>query len=93
MTALDIRCDVVVGIGGAWLDGGLDDRDREPFEIHLLVCTPCRGQLDKLRTLRAALAATAPPTPLGLPGRPLPARLRDVLRGSAAVPGATDPQS
>ncbi|WP_131787982.1 zf-HC2 domain-containing protein [Protofrankia symbiont of Coriaria ruscifolia] len=39
--ALDISCDVVFDLVGAWYDGELTDNDQNAFEQHLLFCPPC----------------------------------------------------
>lgn len=68
-----LRCDVVVGLVGRWLDDDIDAEEREPFELHILVCPPCLEHTDKARRLKDALAS--------LPGPPPPEALRALACG------------
>jgi hypothetical protein len=67
MRASDVSCDLIAGLIGRWWDGGMDDRDRDAYEQHLLFCPPCMVQNDKARTALTALGrATLEPVPADL---------------------------
>jgi hypothetical protein len=53
--ARDVSCDVIVGLVGRWLDGDMDDGDRDAYEQHLLFCPPCLVQTGKTRRAVVAL--------------------------------------
>jgi hypothetical protein len=53
--ASDVSCDVIVGLIGRWLDGDMDDGDRDAYEQHLLFCPPCLVQTGKTRRALTAL--------------------------------------
>lgn len=55
MRASEVRCDVVFGLIGRWLDGEMTERDADAYEQHLLFCPPCLAQNDKARLGLAAL--------------------------------------
>ncbi len=74
--ALDISCDVVFDLVGAWYDGELTDNDQNAFEQHLLFCPPCLAYSDRARRSLAALTAAATATvPAGLADRVVTAAL------------------
>ena len=56
--AWDVSCDVIVGLIGRWLDGDMDDGDRDAYEQHLLFCPGCLRQTGKTRRALAALRET-----------------------------------
>ena len=56
--ARDVSCDVIVGLIGRWLDGDMDDGDRDAYEQHLLFCPACLVQTGKTRRALAALRET-----------------------------------
>lgn len=76
LRASDVSCDVIVGLIGRWLDGGMDYQDRDAYEQHLLFCPACARQLDKTRRALTALSDAA----AGAPDDVLRRRLSAVVR-------------
>jgi hypothetical protein len=74
--ARDVSCDVIVGLIGRWLDGDMDDEDRDAYEQHLLFCPGCLRQTDKTRRALAALRQTT----TVLPGDDLRHRLARLVQ-------------
>jgi len=74
--ASDVSCDVIVGLIGRWLDGDMDDGDRDSYEQHLLFCPPCLVQTGKTRRALTALREI----PAAVPGERL---MRRLIRPSA----------
>lgn len=55
------------GLLGAYALGAVDERERVAVRAHLVRCAECRGDLDELAEVAAALAATTPaPPPAGV---------------------------
>ncbi len=70
MSTLDISCEDIFDLVGAWHDRELSERDQNAFEQHLLICPPCLAYSDRVRRALAALEATATvAVPEGLSGR------------------------
>jgi hypothetical protein len=72
--ASDVSCDVIVGLIGRWLDGDMEDEDRDAYEQHLLFCPPCLVRTGKTRRALAALRAVSDPLrTVSAPLREMPA--------------------
>jgi anti-sigma factor RsiW len=56
-------CSGFAELRSAYVDGALDDRDRERLLGHLLDCADCRDEVADLREVRRLLSATDAPTP------------------------------
>ena len=46
----DLSCAELVELVTEYFDGALDERDRERFEEHIVVCAGCENYLDQMRT-------------------------------------------
>jgi predicted anti-sigma-YlaC factor YlaD len=45
----DIKCDEIVELVTAYLEGGLDETTRTRFELHVVTCADCANYLDQMR--------------------------------------------
>ena len=54
-----MRCQEVVELMTAYLDGGLSAADRARFESHISGCDGCRAYLAQLRTARMLMGRVA----------------------------------
>ena len=50
MTDRPLTCEEVVELVTDYLEGALNEADRERFEEHLVVCGGCSNYLDQIRT-------------------------------------------
>ncbi|WP_239335107.1 zf-HC2 domain-containing protein [Frankia sp. CiP3] len=70
LRALDVSCDVIFDLVGAWYDGELTEGDQNAFEQHLLFCPPCLAYSERARRSLVALTAAATAVvPAGLAAR------------------------
>jgi len=71
MRPADMHCDEFVELVTAYLDGALDDSDRERVVAHLSLCDGCSRYLEQIRATIDALA--------DLPPSPVDAEIRQAL--------------
>lgn len=52
---LEMRCDELVGLVTAYLEGTISDADRNRFELHVVECEWCERYVEQTRAVVAAL--------------------------------------
>jgi anti-sigma factor RsiW len=71
---VDLTCAEAVELMTTYLEGGLDEAERERFEHHLALCVGCDVYLEQLRQTIVTAGSLARPD--------LPRPLRDGLRAA-----------
>ena len=51
----DLTCAELVELVTDYVDGALDDVDRQRFEEHVILCNDCAGHLDQMRATIAVV--------------------------------------
>jgi hypothetical protein len=81
MSALDLTCERAVDLVTDYMEGELGERDQLLYELHVVLCQPCKVHLDRMRRSIGALAS--------LRGGALPVERRQslVARFTSETPG------
>lgn len=61
MSALDLTCQVAVELVSDYIEGHLDDTEQLRYELHVVLCQPCRVHLDRFQRSIEAVASLAGP--------------------------------